>query len=99
MPFAMPDYRRWHVPGGTFFFTLVTDHRRPILATDLARHCLREAIAKVRVKEDLKSRKRWGSLRSTHPTVLDPPYSSVHLILAGKDSALDKLGILGRGCR
>ncbi len=23
----MPEYRRWYVPGGTFFFTLVT-HRR-----------------------------------------------------------------------
>ena len=44
----MPDYRRWYVSGGTFFFTLVTHHRRPILCTDLARRCLREAIDKVR---------------------------------------------------
>jgi len=44
----MPDYRRWYVPGGTYFFTLVAHHRRPILCTGLARRCLREAIAKVR---------------------------------------------------
>jgi putative transposase len=44
----MPDYRRWYVPGGTYFFTLVTLHRRPILCTDMARRCLHEAIDKVR---------------------------------------------------
>ncbi len=44
----MPDYRRWYVSGGTFFFTLVTYNRRPILCTDLARRCLHEAIDKVR---------------------------------------------------
>ena len=44
----MPDYRRWYVPGGTFFFTLVTHHRRPILCADIARRCLREAIEVVR---------------------------------------------------
>ena len=26
----MPDYRRWYVPGGTFFFTLVCYGRRPL---------------------------------------------------------------------
>ena len=44
----MPNYRRWYVPGGAFFFTVVTDHRRPILTTDLARRCLREAFDKTR---------------------------------------------------
>lgn len=28
----MPNWRRAYVPGGTFFFTLVTDNRAPILA-------------------------------------------------------------------
>lgn len=28
----MPDYRRAHQPGGTFFFTLVTHGRRPLFA-------------------------------------------------------------------
>lgn len=44
----MPNYRRAYVPGGTFFFTLVTYNRRPILDTDLARKILREAIEKCR---------------------------------------------------
>ena len=43
----MPDYRRYYIPGGTFFFTLVTYHRRPFLCSDLARRCLREAIEAV----------------------------------------------------
>ena len=46
----MPDYRRWYVPGGTYFFTAVIHLRRPILCTDVARTCLHEAIATVRSK-------------------------------------------------
>ena len=44
----MPDYRRWYVPGGTFFFTLVAHRRRPMLCTHLARRCLHEAVERVR---------------------------------------------------
>jgi putative transposase len=44
----MSEYRRVYIPGGTYFFTLVTDHRRPILTTALGRHCLRKAIVQVR---------------------------------------------------
>ena len=44
----MPDYRRWYVPGGTYFFTAVTHGRRPILCGDMARKCLHEAIEIVR---------------------------------------------------
>ncbi|MFN9341882.1 MAG: REP-associated tyrosine transposase [Planctomycetota bacterium] len=44
----MPDYRRLHVPGGTYFFTCVTYGRRKILTTDLGRECLRTAIEKTR---------------------------------------------------
>ncbi len=44
----MSEYRRCYVPGGTYFFTLVTHRRRPILDTDLARRYLREAIDTVR---------------------------------------------------
>jgi putative transposase len=29
----MSDYRRSYVPGGTFFFTIVTDQRRPLFAS------------------------------------------------------------------
>jgi putative transposase len=44
----MPDYRRWYVAGGTYFFTVVTHHRRRMLCDELARDCLREAIETVR---------------------------------------------------
>jgi len=44
----MSDYRRWFVPGGTYFFTLVTYGRRPILTTDSGRRFLREAIDTIR---------------------------------------------------
>lgn len=44
----MPEYRRWYVPGGTFFFTAVTLHRRRILHTDMARRCLHDALDEVR---------------------------------------------------
>ena len=41
-------YRRAIAPGGTFFFTLVTDRRRPILASDAAMDVLRNAFRSVR---------------------------------------------------
>ena len=44
----MPNYRRPFAPGGTFFFTLVTQDRRPILTTDSARPLLRTAVADTR---------------------------------------------------
>jgi putative transposase len=46
----MPDYRRWYVPGGTYFFTVVAERRRPILCVDMARRCLHEAIEKIKAK-------------------------------------------------
>jgi putative transposase len=44
----MPEYRRSWVEGGTFFFTVVTYHRRPILTTTEARKILRSAWVDVR---------------------------------------------------
>jgi putative transposase len=44
----MTYYRRRHVAGGTFFFTVVTHRRARFLTTPLARTCLREAITRVR---------------------------------------------------
>ena len=41
---VLSDYRRCYVPGGSFFFTVVTERRAGILANDLARDCLRDAI-------------------------------------------------------
>lgn len=40
----MSDYRRCYMPGGSYFFTVVTERRAAILANDPARNCLREAI-------------------------------------------------------
>ncbi len=40
----MSDYRRCYVPGGSYFFTVVTERRAAILANDCARDCLRDAI-------------------------------------------------------
>lgn len=44
----MSDYRRWYTPGGTFFFTVVTYARRPILCTENGRGFLKQAIQTVR---------------------------------------------------
>jgi len=52
----MPEYRRAFLPGGTFFFTAVTDRRRPIFADALAIDLLRQAMAHV---------------QSRHPFVID----------------------------
>ena len=41
---CMPNWRRTIVPGGTFFFTVVTDKRRPIFETAVARKLLGNAI-------------------------------------------------------
>jgi len=41
---VMSDYRRCYVPGGSYFFTVVTERRAAILANDRARDCLRDAI-------------------------------------------------------
>jgi putative transposase len=50
----MSDYRRWYVPGGTYFFTVVTYQRCPILCSEVSRKCLREAIEIVRKKRPFK---------------------------------------------
>ena len=46
----MSAYRRWFVPGGTFFFTVVSYARRPILTTRNGRTFLRKAIESVRLR-------------------------------------------------
>jgi putative transposase len=43
----MPSYTRAFVSGGTFFFTVVTYHRRPLFKSARARALLREVIAGV----------------------------------------------------
>jgi putative transposase len=44
----MPEYRRWRVAGGTYFFTVVTDRRRPIFADDGAVQILWKSIREER---------------------------------------------------
>ena len=44
----MPNYRRWYVPGGTYFFTAVTFERRPWLTSEEARPLLRTVIQEIR---------------------------------------------------
>lgn len=50
----MTDYRRWRVAGGTYFFTVVTEHRRPWLCDDVPRDCLRDAIRVVRPRRPFR---------------------------------------------
>jgi putative transposase len=44
----LPEYRRIRMAGGTFFFTVVTYGRRPMLTTPEVRQALREGIFKAR---------------------------------------------------
>ena len=44
----MPQYRRNYVEGGTYFFTVVTYGRRPLLTNGHVRAALREGIQEVR---------------------------------------------------
>lgn len=44
----MPRYRRANVPGGCYFFTVVTERRQPLLIQPQMRTALREAILRVR---------------------------------------------------
>ena len=46
----MPNYRRLWVPGGTFFFTLVSYRRQRVLCDPMVRAALRNAIATTRLK-------------------------------------------------
>lgn len=45
----MPNYRRSPVAGGTYFFTLTSYRRRPILTEAALRHALRDAIRQTRI--------------------------------------------------
>jgi putative transposase len=46
----MSLYRRYFIPGGTYFFTVVTYERRPILTTPIGRSCLGKALRTVKSK-------------------------------------------------
>jgi len=44
----MPEYRRARIDGGTYFFTVNTNRRQPILTDVLVRQALREGIDRAR---------------------------------------------------
>lgn len=46
----MPNFRRYFVAGGTYFFTVVTYRREPFLCTKLARQILRNALRREQAK-------------------------------------------------
>jgi len=50
----MSDYRRYFVPGGTYFFTLVTERRARLFESELARTLLGDAIRKCQAKHAFK---------------------------------------------
>ena len=43
----MSDYRRAKIEGGTYFFTVITQERQPLLTRDEVRQALREGIQEV----------------------------------------------------
>ncbi len=47
----MPNYRRAKTQGGTYFFTVVTHQRQPILCNKDFRHALRQAIETTRITQ------------------------------------------------
>lgn len=51
----MTNYRRLREPGGTYFFTVVTFNRQPILTLPHSRNVLREAWKKVQVKHPFET--------------------------------------------
>lgn len=48
-PTVMSDYRRYFVPGGTYFFTLVTEGRQPLFADESNVELFREAVRGVKL--------------------------------------------------
>jgi putative transposase len=46
----MPNYVRWRSRGATYFFTVVTDQRRPLFADAGARRHLRRSMVEVRAR-------------------------------------------------
>lgn len=49
-PTKMSVYRRYFVPGGSYFFTIVTHHRRPLFSDETNVQRLRDALCEVRTE-------------------------------------------------
>jgi putative transposase len=44
----MPEYKRIKIAGGTYFFTVISNNRKPLLTLDIVRKGLRDSINKTR---------------------------------------------------
>ena len=51
----MSDYRRYFVPGGTYFFTVVTERRAPLFADERARVLLGDVMRKCAERHPLET--------------------------------------------
>lgn len=79
----MAEYRRYHEPGGTYFFTVVTQGRAPILCLPEARAILRTVF--------LECRNRWPF--TTHAIVLLPDHlHAIWSLPRGDDRYSARLG-------
>jgi len=58
----MADYRRWYVPGGTYFFTVVTYRRHPLaeVAMASARHKASDNRQRRQVEKLAAAVRYWG---------------------------------------
>ncbi len=101
----MPNYRRAHVPGGTFFFTVVTHRRRSLFATpanrsllgDCIRECQREwpfqINSIVRLPDHLHT--RWtlppgDTNYSSRWSVIKTTFTKKYLAAGGSDLGVSK---------
>jgi putative transposase len=50
----MPNFRRYFVPGGTFFFTVVTDRRAPVFGDPQARTLMGTALRECRERQPFR---------------------------------------------
>ncbi len=76
----MPNFRRWFRPGGSFFFTVVTHRRRPILTRPVALAILRQVFRAVRA--------RWPVRHDAH--VILPDHLHFMWTLPVEDAAYSK---------
>jgi len=76
----MPDYRRWYLPGATYFFTVVTHGRRRFLCEEVARTVLKVAM--------WECRQRW--IFEIGPIVLLPDHLHVIWTLPAEDQDFSK---------
>jgi REP element-mobilizing transposase RayT len=87
----MSHYRRCYVPGGSFFFTVVTERRAPILGNDLTRDLLRAAF-----RDCLH---RWPPFRVDAMVMLRDRGITRFLRSRGNGWGMNRLSPVGQGAR